>query len=113
MEGRNYTGVQLIDRNDELCILYEKANIQEQTLKKGRNFFDKEGRFSTDTEPPACGAAEADRGNEEAYSKHAEYAAKILSLQEQLKDEEEVVQALCENLENPANLGRWRPAGER
>ena len=26
-ESRNYTGIQLIDRNDELCILYEKANI--------------------------------------------------------------------------------------
>jgi hypothetical protein len=28
VEDRNYTGIQLIDRNDELCILYEKANIQ-------------------------------------------------------------------------------------
>lgn len=28
-ESRNYTGIQLIDRNDELCILYEKSNIQE------------------------------------------------------------------------------------
>ena len=35
VEARNFAGVQLIDRNDELCILYEKANIQEQTLKKG------------------------------------------------------------------------------
>lgn len=26
-EHRNYMGIQLIDRNDELCILYEKANI--------------------------------------------------------------------------------------
>ena len=26
-ESRNYMGVQLIDRNDELCILYEKNNI--------------------------------------------------------------------------------------
>ncbi len=26
-EDRNYTGIQLIDRNDELCILYEKSNI--------------------------------------------------------------------------------------
>lgn len=24
LENRNYTGIQLIDRNDELCILYEK-----------------------------------------------------------------------------------------
>ena len=26
-ESRNYMGIQLIDRNDELCILYEKSNI--------------------------------------------------------------------------------------
>ena len=34
-ESRNYTGIQLIDRNDELCILYEKANIQENILRNG------------------------------------------------------------------------------
>lgn len=33
-ENRNYTGIQLIDRNDELCILYEKSNIQENILRK-------------------------------------------------------------------------------
>ena len=32
-ESRNYMGIQLIDRNDELCILYEKSNIQENILK--------------------------------------------------------------------------------
>lgn len=31
-EDRNYAGVQLIDRNDELCILYEKNNIQQSVL---------------------------------------------------------------------------------
>jgi hypothetical protein len=35
VDTRNLAGVQLIDRNDELCVLYEKANIQEQTLKQG------------------------------------------------------------------------------
>lgn len=34
-ESRNYMGIQLIDRNDELCILYEKSNIQENILKVG------------------------------------------------------------------------------
>lgn len=33
-EHRNYTGIQLIDRNDELCILYEKSNVQENILRK-------------------------------------------------------------------------------
>ena len=35
MEQRNLTGVQLIDRNDELCILYERSNQQQETIKKG------------------------------------------------------------------------------
>ncbi len=35
IEARNYTGICMIDRNDELCILYEKANIQEEVMKKG------------------------------------------------------------------------------
>merc|ERR1711964_59295 len=37
VEARNFTGIQLIDRNDELCILWEKANIQEKLLKKGED----------------------------------------------------------------------------
>eukprot|EP00927_Polykrikos_kofoidii_P043544 TRINITY_DN37617_c0_g1_i1.p1 TRINITY_DN37617_c0_g1~~TRINITY_DN37617_c0_g1_i1.p1 ORF type:complete len:942 (-),score=259.75 TRINITY_DN37617_c0_g1_i1:225-2999(-) len=37
VETRNFTGTQLIDRNDELCILWEKANIQEKLLKKGED----------------------------------------------------------------------------
>jgi len=35
VELRNYTGVMLIDRNDELCVLYEKANVQETVSKHG------------------------------------------------------------------------------
>ena len=35
MEERNYTGIQLIDRNDELCILYEKCNMQQTVLRSG------------------------------------------------------------------------------
>ena len=35
MEERNYTGIQLIDRNDELCILYEKCNMQQAVLRSG------------------------------------------------------------------------------
>ena len=36
MEDRNHTGIMLIDRNDELCILYEKANTQEEVMRKGK-----------------------------------------------------------------------------
>lgn len=39
IEARNYTGICMIDRNDELCILYEKANIQEEVMKKGEAMY--------------------------------------------------------------------------
>lgn len=35
VQGRNCAGLMLIDRNDELCILYEKANVQAEVLKQG------------------------------------------------------------------------------
>jgi hypothetical protein len=28
VKDRNQVGISLIDRNDELCILYEKSNVQ-------------------------------------------------------------------------------------
>lgn len=37
VESRNFTGIQLIDRNDELCLLWEKSNLQEKLLKKGES----------------------------------------------------------------------------
>ena len=111
VESRNYTGVQLIDRNDELCILYEKANVQEQTLKQGEIALTakEEGLRGLRLQ-----VAELQR-QIEVTRKHIpnmpEYAAKIVQLQKDLKEEHEVVDALCKNLEDPSNLGRWRELG--
>ena len=35
LQNRNFTGLLLIDRNDELCLLYEKSNIHEHIQKQG------------------------------------------------------------------------------
>jgi chromosome segregation ATPase len=35
VKDRNQSGVQLLDRNDELCILYERINIQKEIMAKG------------------------------------------------------------------------------
>lgn len=35
MEARNFAGVQVIDRNDELCVLYEKSAAHDDSLRKG------------------------------------------------------------------------------
>ncbi|KND04550.1 uncharacterized protein SPPG_00275 [Spizellomyces punctatus DAOM BR117] len=35
LKTRNATGMQLLDRNDELCILYEKLNLQQEVMQRG------------------------------------------------------------------------------
>ncbi|KAL0209382.1 hypothetical protein RCL1_007750 [Eukaryota sp. TZLM3-RCL] len=35
LQLRNRIGLQLIDRNDELCVLYEKLNVQEEMIRNG------------------------------------------------------------------------------
>ena len=35
VKERNNTGIHLLDRNDELCILYERLNIQQSVLSTG------------------------------------------------------------------------------
>ena len=111
VEARNYTGVQLIDRNDELCILYEKANIQEETLKRGEIAL---GKREEEIRMVHLQLAEVQR-QIEVTRKHIpnlpEYAAKIVALKEQLGKEKEVTDSLCRNLENPDNKGRWRALG--
>eukprot|EP00691_Histiona_aroides_P000136 EC848855.1.p2 GENE.EC848855.1~~EC848855.1.p2 ORF type:complete len:57 (+),score=18.26 EC848855.1:129-299(+) len=34
-EDRTYSGIQLIDRNDELCILYDECILSDNILKNG------------------------------------------------------------------------------
>ncbi|GFH08879.1 coiled-coil flagellar protein, move backward only 2 [Haematococcus lacustris] len=68
----------LIDRNDELCILYEKANIQEEVLKSG-----------------------------DLELRHKDDEIRILRLEALLEARRES-EALSLALENPSNQARWR-----
>lgn len=109
VDARNYTGIQLIDRNDELCILYEKSNIHEATLRDGEVKLrekDQEVRMLR------IQSAELEREiavTRKQIPKMPEYAEQILELQHQLAAEREVTAKLCQDLETPENEARWRP----
>eukprot|EP01029_Cantina_marsupialis_P005198 TRINITY_DN15594_c0_g1_i1.p1 TRINITY_DN15594_c0_g1~~TRINITY_DN15594_c0_g1_i1.p1 ORF type:complete len:914 (+),score=315.90 TRINITY_DN15594_c0_g1_i1:113-2854(+) len=108
MEERNYTGIQLIDRNDELCVLYEKKNIQEETLQQGEVAIrekDEEIRMLR------IQVAEFQRQIEVARKelpKMPMYAKHILQLSAELQREEKRIEDLCVELETPVNSDRWR-----
>ncbi|ETN17124.1 hypothetical protein PPTG_05016 [Phytophthora nicotianae INRA-310] len=111
VDARNATGVQLIDRNDELCILYEKSNLQEQALSAGET-----GLTRKDQEIRVLKIQLADLQRQLENARRQlpylpELAQRILSLQEELKQEKDVTELLCRDLETPKNSDRWRSLG--
>lgn len=90
VEARNYTGIQLIDRNDDLCILYEKANVQEATLRQGTiqvEAREQEARMLNLTLAELQRQLEATRRVMPQMPQHAE---RVLKLQQELTAAKEV-----------------------
>lgn len=109
VEERNVTGVQLIDRNDELCILYERSNQQQEAMKKGElelMKLDEELRLlRLQTE-------ELKRQYNAARKRLPEMdvnRTRIAALEEQLVAARKRTEDLSIQLEDPQNLERWRP----
>merc|ERR1719326_1359489 len=108
ISDRDILGTQLIRRNDELALLYEKIKIQQSTLQKGeiqykerldeiRNLKGKIAQLKLDLHIAKQQAVNIDDLKKEVYH-----------LQRELLQERTKVKALSEELENPMNVHRWR-----
>jgi len=110
-ESRNFTGIQLIDRNDELCILYEKANIQESILRSGEK--DIQG-LEDDVRMIKIEITEIKRKIEvarKAVNLVPNYADDVIRLKDELNREKAKEKEIAEALENPDNKNRYRDLG--
>merc|ERR1719247_3554715 len=112
VETRNFTGIQLIDRNDELCILWEKSNIQEKLLKKGEDvMLSKE----EDIRILKIHEAEVKRQLQVVQKKKPEVeplADEVDRLKESLNEVRSRADKLSLELENPSSVMRkWRQLG--
>jgi len=105
---RDILGTQLIRRNDELALLYEKIKIQQQTLSNGEVAYRQrledirvlrlklnQLRRQLHIQNSSCSNLDALR--QEVYT-----------LQNELLQDRTKVKALSEELENPNNTHRWR-----
>lgn len=105
---RNILATQLIRRNDELSVLYEKIRIQQSTLGKGETQYrDRlvDIRILRDRVHElrlSLRVALARIRNAEEMKKH------VTLLQRQLTHERAKVKALYEELQNPMNVHPWR-----
>merc|ERR1711937_629050 len=105
---RNILGTQLIRRNDELSLLYEKIKIQKSTLDKGETQY--KDRLD-EIRALKLQVSKLNRNlhvmNEEAGSL-SELDKEVYHLERDLLHEKAKVKALSEELENPMNVHRWR-----
>merc|ERR1719343_1657206 len=105
---RDVLGQQLIRRNDELALLYEKIKIQQRTLQNG------EGQYKQRLEESrAMGIQSASLKRELHIAKQqvtniVDLKKEVFQLQRELLQERTKVKALSEELENPMNVHRWR-----
>merc|ERR1719379_1024791 len=112
VEARNFTGIQLIDRNDELCILWEKSNIQEKLLKKGED-----AMLSKDEDIRILkiDLAEVHRQLQVVQKKIPEVpklAEEVMRLRESLAEVRKRADSLSLELENPSSaMRKWRQLG--
>jgi DNA repair exonuclease SbcCD ATPase subunit len=109
VEERNTTGVQLIDRNDELCILYERSNQQQQTLKSGELELLKKNE---ELRLLRLQAEELKRQYLAARRRVPEIddnRSKIRELEERLERARRETDDCSNQLEDPKNTERWRP----
>merc|ERR1740121_2878902 len=105
---RDILGAQLIRRNEELALLYEKIKIQQSTLQKGEIQYHERiqevSRLRADIRKAKAdvAAAKTQVTNVESLKREIHHLTKTL-LREQTK-----AKALQEELENPMNVHRWR-----
>lgn len=105
---RDILGTQLIRRNDELALLYEKIKILQSTLARG------EVQYAERLEDIRLLKFKIGDNKSELRivksqaSQIPDLRKEIYNLQQQLLTERLQVKALSEELENPLNTHRWR-----
>jgi chromosome segregation ATPase len=105
---RDILGIQLVRRNDELALLYEKLRVVQSTLKTGESQY--ESRMD-DIRILKIKIKDLERALFVAKSNGTstdDMKREILQLQKELLQEKTKVTALSEELENPMNVHRWR-----
>eukprot|EP00929_Paragymnodinium_shiwhaense_P007171 TRINITY_DN11110_c0_g1_i3.p1 TRINITY_DN11110_c0_g1~~TRINITY_DN11110_c0_g1_i3.p1 ORF type:complete len:926 (-),score=413.14 TRINITY_DN11110_c0_g1_i3:204-2981(-) len=112
VETRNFTGTQLIDRNDELCILWEKSNIQEKLLKKGEDAMLTKNEEIRGLKIDLAEVQRQLHVVQKKIPRVPQLVEEVVRLREQVNSVRKRTDELSRELENPNNSRRrWRKLG--
>lgn len=99
---------QLIQRNEELNVLYEKIKIQKSTLTKGEAQFEDKRRERASLQKRIHALSfEKDASNDQ-LSHEDSLKRELLRLEKELVEEKTKIRALSDELDHPLNVHRWR-----
>ena len=105
---RDILGTQLIKRDEELALLYEKIKIQKSTLKKGENYYQEK---IADIENLVETIRKTKRELKDAEMETEcipDLKREIYLLQKELLEQQQKVKFLSDELQKPLNVHRWR-----
>jgi len=105
---RDILGTQLIRRNDELALLYEKIKIQQRTLQQGEIAYKQRLEESRALQIRTAALKREQHIATQTVANIDDLKKEVFQLQRELLRERTKVKALSEELENPMNVHRWR-----
>merc|ERR1712226_1188246 len=105
---RDVLGTQLIRRNDELALLYEKIKIQQRTLQQGEIAYKQRLEESRGLMILTASLKRELKIERQQVANIDDLKKEVYQLQRELLQERTKVRALSEELENPMNVHRWR-----
>ena len=105
---RDIVGTQLIRRNDELALLYEKLRVQQSALSAGEAQYAARVDDIRVLRARVLELTREDTLGRSVLPQVSDLKKEILKLQQALYNERLKVTALSEELENPLNVHRWR-----
>eukprot|EP01084_Bolivina_argentea_P082577 149510_1 len=108
VDERDILGAQLIRRNDELALLYDKIRLMESTLEKGEIEYRNICQDKRNLKLQLSNIKRQLNIRNEQYSNMNKLKCEVHHLQRELLQERTKVKALSEELENPINVHRWR-----
>merc|ERR1712066_451009 len=105
---RDVLGTQLVRRNDELALLYEKIKIQQRTLQEGEIAYKERLEESRGLMILTASLKRELKIERQQVTNIDDLKKEVYQLQRELLQERTKVKALSEELENPMNVHRWR-----
>jgi predicted RNase H-like nuclease (RuvC/YqgF family) len=105
---RDVLGTQLIRRNDELALLYEKMKIESSFLRRGEEQYAQRLQDIRMLKIKVKDLERELRLSRQKGSNARDLSRQLTRMQRDLLEEKTKVKALSEELENPMNIHRWR-----